>query len=116
MRGPARLECARILPPTPAARIGSPNLRLAKENDDVHRFAVAHHGETDLLARPVFLDFGQEFFDRADTRVIDGNDQVGRLGIEGSPDEPRGDPFDLHANRPHARAFGSAPFDNRHHQ
>ena len=41
-----------------------------------------------VLAGPVFLDLGQKLLDGANPLVIDGDDQVGGLGVEAPRTKP----------------------------
>ena len=73
-----------------SVRVALVRSRLAELDDDVHRLAVADDGDADGLAGPVFLDFGQELFDGAHALVLDGDDQVGGVGVERPADDSRG--------------------------
>ena len=49
--------------------------------------AVANDGDADGLAGLVLLDLGQQLLDGLHPLVLDGDDQVGRVGIEVPADE-----------------------------
>ena len=56
--------------------------RLPEPDGDVHRLPVADDGDAGDVAGTVLLDLGQELLEGVHPFVVDGDDQVGGVGVE----------------------------------
>ncbi len=81
----------------------SPSLRPSELDRDIHGFTVADDGDADGLAGPVFLDLGEQLVEGLHPLVIDGDDQVGAIGVDGPADEAGPDAARPAPGRPGAR-------------
>ena len=85
--------------------------RLAEPDPDVRRLAVANDRDADRLAGLVLLDLGQQLVDRLHPLVLDGDDQVGRVGVQEPANESQAEPLLPDLDRLDAGLLGRAALD-----